>query len=209
MMSLAFQHPFTMIIAGPTMSGKSTFITRLLKNKDVMINPPPEKIYFCYSEWQQAYDNLENVDFHEGPIDLNTLDSSIPKLIIYDDLMDSINDELESLFVKHAHHRNLGVIFVTQNLFQKSKQYRTISLNASYLVIFSNPRDRSQILHLARQMYPSNSRYLLDAYQNATTPPHGYLLCDLKQQTDEKFRLRTNIFPDEITFVYIPAKPKK
>ena len=79
-----------------------------------------------------------------------------------------------------------------------------MSLNAHYIVLFKNPRDALQVATLARQMYPGNSKFLIEAFKNATEKPFGYLLLDLKPDTDEKYRIRTNIFPDETQYVYIP-----
>jgi len=79
-----------------------------------------------------------------------------------------------------------------------------MSLNAHYIVIFKNPRDALQVATLARQMYPGQSKFLVEAFKNASEKPFGYLLLDLKPDTDEKYRVRTNIFPDETQYVYIP-----
>ena len=48
------KHPFTCIVAGPTGCGKSTFVTRMLRHAAAMIDPPPEKITWCYGEWQDG-----------------------------------------------------------------------------------------------------------------------------------------------------------
>jgi hypothetical protein len=72
-----------------------------------------------------------------------------------------------------------------------------MSLNAHYIVLIKNPRDANQVATLARQMYPINSKFMLEAYKIATEKSYGYLLIDLKPDTDEKFRLRTNIFSDD------------
>ena len=77
-----------------------------------------------------------------------------------------------------------------------------MSLNAHYIVAFKNPRDVTQIATLAKQMYPGSTKYMIEAYQDATSKPFGYLLIDLKPQTDERIRLRTNIFPGEVNYVY-------
>lgn len=63
-----------------------------------------------------------------------------------------------------------------------------------------NPRDRSQITHLARQM---QNKILQEAFEDATATPYGYLLLDLRQETPEDLRLRTYIFPGEIQAVYL------
>jgi hypothetical protein len=51
-------------------------------------------------------------------------------------------------------------------------------------------------------MYPGSTKYMLEAYQDATSKPFGYLLIDLKPQTDERIRLRSNIFPGEVNYAY-------
>ena len=86
------------------------------------------------------------------------------------------------------------MIYVVQNLFEKGPESRTVSLNAHYMVIFKNPRDASQISHLARQMYPGRGKYLQEAFVHATSKPYGYLLVDARQETPEHLRLRTKIF---------------
>ena len=78
-----------------------------------------------------------------------------------------------------------------------------MSLNAHYLVLFKNPRDVTQIATLARQMYVGRSKFLVEVFNKATTKPFGYLLIDLKADTPQDIRVRTNIFPDERNYVYL------
>ncbi len=111
---------------------------------------------------------------------------------------------MTDLFTKKSHHSNTSVIYLVQNLFPKHKESRTISLNAQYMLVFKNPRDASQITHLAKQMYPGRVKFVQEAFKNATTVPYGYLLVDLKQDTPEDMRLRTTILPDDaVQYVYI------
>ena len=65
------------------------------------------------------------------------------------------------------------------------------------MVLFKNPRDRQQIVYLARQVYPNNVSYMLAAFEDATTEPYGYLFVDLNPSTPEEIRLRTHIFPQD------------
>ena len=126
------------------------------------------------------------------------------RLLILDDLMNESDERVTKLFTKGSHHRNISIIYIVQNLFNKNKDQRTISLNSHYLVVFKNPRDASQITHLAKQMYPGKLKYVQEAFKDATAVPHGYLLFDLRQNTPEHLRLRSNIFPDEFQTVYLP-----
>ena len=126
-----------------------------------------------------------------------------PTLLVIDDQMDEVNKNVLRLFTKGSHHRNISVIYIVQNLFGKNNDHRTISLNVHYLTVFNNPRDKSQIVHLAKQMYPGEIDYVKEAFALATREPHGYLLVDLKQSTPDALRLRGRIFPGEEKEVYV------
>ena len=90
------------------------------------------------------------------------------------------DNRIVNLSTKGSHHRNLSVIYIAQNLFHQGKGTRSISLNSHYLVLFKNPRDKLQILTLAKQMYPGRTDFFLKQYEEAVRRPHGYLLIDLK-----------------------------
>lgn len=188
-----FKHPFTSILAGPTSCGKSSWLKSLLKNKHKIV-PTPEVVYWCYSEWQPLYETIPDVLFVDGLIDIEQIDTNKRNLVILDDLMDEKNDSISKLFTKLSHHRNISVMYVTQNIFEQHKDSRTISLNTQYMIAFKNPRAPAQIQHLARQIYPANSHYMLDAFLKATAKPHGYLFIDLTQATPDNYRLRSSIF---------------
>ena len=114
------------------------------------------------------------------------------------------NDQrVSDLFTRGSHHRGLTVMYLTQNLFPPGKLSRTISLNSHYMIVFKNPRDSQGISTLGRQMYPHNTNFLLQSFQDATKKPYGYLLLDLHQLTPENMRLRTTILPGEKQIVYV------
>jgi len=73
------------------------------------------------------------------------------------------------LFTKGSHHKNLNVILISQNLFHQGRGQHNISLNANYIVVFRNPRDRVQIRNLARQVYHDDPKFLEEAYYDATS----------------------------------------
>jgi len=199
-------HPFTALVAGPTGSGKSTFVFKLIENASVAISPPPSRIVYCYGEYQPAFDAYPHVDFRRGLPNSDDFDGSTRVLLIVDDLMDDADRSMADLFTRGSHHRNVSVVFLVQNLFHKNKYIRTISLNAHYMVLFKNPRDASQFASLARQMYPNRSAFAVEAYKDATRRPFSYLFVDLRPEQDEDLRLRTNIFPGDTQYVYVPKE---
>jgi len=181
-----------------------------LKNMDDMINIPIHEVIWCFDEHQQLYDKVLNeidrVNFHKGLINIEDIKTEDQKarVIIIDDLMREADDRVADMFTKGSHHRNLSVIFISQNLFNQGKGKRDISLNAHYMIVFKNPRDKAQILFFARQVHPENPKFILEAFQDATSKPHGYLLFDFKQSTNDELRYRTHIFPGEQCAVYTP-----
>ena len=124
-------------------------------------------------------------------------------MLVVDGLMAETDSRVTKLFAKGSHHQNTSVLYLVQNLFHKNKESRTISLNTHYMVLFKNPRDKTQIVHLAKQMYPGQTKFLQEAFADATSVPYGYLLVDLRQNTPEHMRLRTTIFPGETQYVYL------
>ncbi|KAL8618577.1 hypothetical protein ACOMHN_021846 [Nucella lapillus] len=168
------------------------------------MEPPPEEVVWCLGEWQPGYGELKNVRFVEWIPDVDTWKPGKRRLLVLDDLMTETDERVTKLFTKGSHHKNMSIIYITQILFSKNKKSRTIHLNSNYIVLFKNPRDATQITFLARQMMPGRTKLMLDAYKDATTQPHGYLVVDLKQDTSDLYQLRTNIFPREVQVVCIP-----
>ena len=191
--AFVFKHEFTMVVAGPSRSGKTEFVKALVRHKDRVIHPPPTKVVWCYREWQKAYEDIRDVKFvKEIPQDDEVLvsDTSERHLLVFDDMMGS-GDAIVDWFTRKAHHRNTSVVYITQNVFDRGAHHRTISLNSHYMVLFKNPRDKSQVDVLSRQLKLPCMNY---AYQDATGRPHGYLVVDMTPTTPDHLRLRTDVF---------------
>ncbi len=217
---LPFRHPSTILIAGPTGSGKTEFLVKLLTQRG--IEPFPERIIWIYSEWQDAYERIKKrlgvaekklefvKDFDDSLYD--SLDRRVRNLVVLDDQMENRDMQrnggsgLAKFFTQGSHHRNLTIVYIVQNLFHQSRAMRTVSLNSHYLVLFKNPRDKLQIRSLAMQMYPMNVEFLVRAYEDATKVPYGYLVIDLRPDTSDELRVRSNIFNASEQCVYKPVE---
>lgn len=201
-----FIHPFTAIVAGPSGCGKSVFVTNFIKFIKEICSKNFNQITWCFDEMQPLY-NLPNVVYNQGLPDLNMFDGKDANLVIIDDLMRESDGRVVDMFTKGSHHRNLSVFYITQNLFHQGKGQRDISLNSNYIIYFKNPRDKTQIRYLARQVSPESPKFIEDAYRDATKEAYGYLMIDLKQDTNDMCRIKTKIFPmDGYCNVYIPTK---
>ena len=146
-----FSHPTSIVIAGPSCSGKTCFLFTCLKHS--LSQPFPTRIVWFYKQGQPIYDSIKQIlpqtHFSRG-IDneiLERIQASEKNLVVLDDLITSAGEskQISKLFTQPAHSRNLSVIFIVQNVSYHGRDMRTISLNAHYLDLYKNPRDKSQI----------------------------------------------------------------
>ena len=170
-----FKNPFSCLIAGPSQSGKTTFVERLIKHRNEMIFPPPKAIIWHYSELQPAYESMrDDVTFKKGVPTETQLKSYGGNLVIIDDLMSEMGPVSSDIFTKHVHHNNMSVIYIVQNLFNCTKNHRTMSLNSNYIVLFKNPRDKSQVTCLARQVFPHKTKILQQVFHFVIIEIYSY-----------------------------------
>ena len=198
------------LIVGPSGSGKTHFVCKLLQNKNMFRNPNFKHIYWHQGGGgesgltQTELCKLENVSVING-FDEKWFDRlKSGDVIVIDDLYQEANKEsnFNNLFTKTARHHKVTVIFITQNLFHQGGHHRTRNLNVHYLVLFKNPRDQTVVDYVARQSFPHNKGFLVDAYHDATSKPHGYLFIDFTQQCPDDERVRTDIFNSKQITVY-------
>lgn len=199
--------PINIYISGSSQSGKTTFCIKLINELDTIFKSKIEEVIYCTSNCHSIQNILpKNVKIHKGlPSSSYFLDKK-PRLVFIDDMLYDIDKNLVNLFIRHSHHFNFGIVFLSQNLFSQVKGNRDITLNCQILIIFKNPRSTNQITHLAKQIYSQNVKALQEIYCDATKKSYSYLICDLRQSTPEYLRFRTNIFKDDIprNVVYIP-----
>ena len=212
-MSLIPFKPYSSIsISGMTQSGKSTWVFRLLLNINKMFEDVPKYVLYCYGVYQSLYDDIKSqcpfVTFHEGlPNEetIKTFATGEHRMIVLDDLLNDVvqSREMEKLFVLGCHHRHLTTCFLNQNLYQNGRCARTIALNTTYLILFKNYRDTSQLVTLGRQLVPGHHKALVEAYKDATTSErYGYLVIDMSPHSEDRFRWRTHVFPGEDPIIY-------
>lgn len=183
--------------------------------------PSPQRLVWVYAEWQPAYARLQacaasgqlgrlrTIEFVRDNTDYaaiyQAMNPTQANMLVLDDQMTEAKgnaDSLANLFVKGSHHRNITVVLMLQNMFEKGM--RTASLNTQYMVLLKNPRDRSQIGKLADQLMPNNRRFLVDAYEHASRAPHSHLVLDFRQDTPEPLRVIANV-QDKVSYLYVPS----
>lgn len=212
-----FKTPFTCILAGPSRSGKTTWLVNCLKYSDVMFTTKPAYTVFYYSAWQDLYDEMVKLNLvsewrNECPT-LEYITELAAKYkhdggltIIVDDLISQINKDVVNLFQVGSHHRNINLFFISQNLFYDDKKYRDMKINANYIVLFKNPANVKQADTFFGQIAgEENKTALKNVFKKITKKAHSYVLFDLNQDTPDEIRIRTKIFPHEYgVHVYVP-----
>ena len=207
MASVKFESPSTWITSGITGSGKTSWLYKLLKQKNLVFQEPPNKIIYCYSIWTKLFDNMEkdlDTEFVQGmphPDKIKAIFDGKHHIICLDDLQQEVanSKEAEKLFTQLNHHNNLSIIYLNQNLYYQGKCAQTLNLNTAYTVLLKNPRNTQQVALLGRQLGVGS--VLKEAYREATSKPFRYLIVDLSPKSEEKYRLGSNVFPDETPVV--------
>lgn len=231
---LPFKHPFRMMIVGPSCSGKTCFITKIIKEK--LISTAPKEVYvFCgeqgqgeYRKWNEIfareyrgttveyndtlpdaawYESLQRRQMREGGEHDERVKT--PRLVVIDDMMEAAanSSTVMNLFTRGSHHQNMSIILLMQNLFPKGSSMTTISRNAEYMVLMKNSRDQLQVRNLDTQMYPGEGGRLVRAWKKATREPYSNLVVDTRQDTSDALRLRS--LRNKRTYVYLPRETFK
>ena len=206
----------SMLISGPSSSGKTVFLTSLLMRRHEFFNEQPKRIIWYYGTVNAPNISLgiekqdeEDIEFKRGLPTESDVSLFKDALIILDDLMENAkNNTVTSLFSKVSHHSHCFIVLLVQNFFHVS---RSQSLNCHYLVFLKNPRDKLLISILSRQMFPNNSKFLVDAFHDATDNKlYAHLFLDLCADTPEAIRVRSDIFNENsVMTVYLPNKYKQ
>ena len=170
-MDLRLRSDRVCMVSGPSQSGKSEFVIKLLDQRHEMFQQPLHKILWCYGIHDsnlihrlqsKGYTTMRGLP-KESDIEPNSI-------CVLDDLLSEseASKEVTNMCTRVAHHKPCFFIFISQNLFPAGKEARTRSLNTHYYVIFKNPRDKLQFETLARQISPLRSKNLIAIYDDAT-----------------------------------------
>ena len=136
---IPFHSGSPIMIAGPTYSGKTVWVNRLLSHD--MFTGIPKSILYCYSVFQKFFEEMNTnpdikapISFMEGLPTKDIIDYMNDgnfHIIILGDMMEIIVKSLDmlQLLTKYCHHCNISAVFITQNVYHQGPYARIISFN--------------------------------------------------------------------------------
>ena len=212
-----FKTPAQIIIAGPTKTGKSTLVTRILEHKDTMFDTPFEEITY-YAANANAFEGMKDrlpfVTFREGQPDWARFRSPSSqkgsRLVILDDMQDVISgkfkSDIEQLFAVHSHHNKISVIFIVHDNYKKNML--TLRRNADYLLYMTGGSALTQVRNTVHQVFNDthacNEAAKVAIEDIKSRSKFGYLLLTTNNTVDSWRAISTNIFPGQQNTFYIP-----
>ena len=159
---LELQLPFLMLLTGCSRSGKSMLTTRLMALSSRVMTRTPACVLVSYCHMKPAYRELARqapclVELLDGAKHFTEQLTMEPGTLVIVDDMQATHAPLLSSWFTRTHHYDSSIIHLVQNIFDQDPSHRTISLNTTYIVLFKNPRDMSQVSHLDKQVYPGGT----------------------------------------------------
>lgn len=201
------------IICGPSSSGKTTLLKRIIDNSNVLYETKPHHVIFIFKHWQPLYQVIEsennNVTFiNHIPEECELLDmvkGSSHSMLICDDMLSELNANsfALSLFTRLSHHYKISTIIMQQSNTMANKFNSSINKNSHYTILMRSSRDGNTLRSMGGQL--NDYKKLLAAYKDATSQkPFSYILIDSHPKSNPKICYKTSIFPDdEVCIAYV------
>jgi GTPase SAR1 family protein len=202
------QVPSRIVIIANSSCGKTWLILYLIEKQMF------DKIYFVYTSKQSIFDEFSEKHPH---VIFTTEVPGIPKdnikntLVGFDDFLlqheSKDNHLITDYFIRLSHHLKVTVICSWQTLFPKN--LKTVSNNATYLIIFPLKRDISSIDILNRQMFPDHHSFLRASMKDVSKTKYSFMLVNCSASQHQDFRVRNFVYPIQDSKVYMPKSTTK
>ncbi len=179
-MPIKFLANHNTIIFGQTGAGKSQFMLELIRQK--LVEPFPKNVYYMFNieqPWMSSWHDTEEqpITFIKG-LNFDKLDTSMPSLLVVDDLILSKDKtDIAEMFIMGSHHKQVSLFYITQNLFPNCPVFRLMAANAHYYVLFHSRRHTRQVNTLARQVFSGGElKRISNAYLRCSKQSRGFII---------------------------------
>lgn len=209
-----FQTPCAISITGPSQSGKSSFIVKLIEFRQQMFTQDFKQCFYCqpanlcirsnpiFNEIVKHFPTAELVCGLPNISKLNLDMDNSSKLVILDDLMiDVLNSsEMIQLISVEIHHSNITLLVSLHNFYCPSKHGLTFVRNLNYKIFFYNRLDLRELKAISNQV-SGRSDFLHECFSfliKTFPSQNAYVLIDghFKSKMKSLF-VRTHIFPNK------------
>ena len=210
-------HDSSICLYGKSCSGKSTWITELILNRDHLIDARIDDVLYCYktpcSTFERLHEDkqlriknysglptLEEIELYRRKINYR------PFIFICDDLGSFLEDNKKASslildFINIYNRKYKVLLLVTlHELFQKSSFSRQIRNGCCYIALFSNKNNRTQIYNFSLQLFANANlaRTFREEFDRLMINSRfGYMLLSFSLAEAGKFRIYYDIFKKE------------
>ena len=218
--SFRFPPSSRIVLAGPTLSGKSHLCRRLLRFRAELFSSkhPTEDdvlLVFYGVEDRPAHQELRKMfktaEFHKNLTQLeeildqyNEAAKSRQIYVLIEDLMlkTKNSEALIQSFLAYSHHLPCNLIFTIQSLFHKNSNLGLLLRNASSIILTGSPRLRSSLVSFGREINPSQPKELLTVFdacieKSDSNECYPYLVINLLRRDANQGMYCTNLLPGE------------
>ena len=205
--SLSIPSVSRVLLCGPSNTGKTYLLRKLLK-ENIAFENKIDKILYFHSATKL---DLVNAECFEGLDDIEKILESrkndLSKVaVVIDDLQAEALNSLAvfKLWTIYSHHYNIGVVFLLlQNFYGKSKYGTDINRNSSYYIFTRHLRLAPMVKLLSRQLFMNDKLY--DTYKTyilKSNETYPYLCVNLDAK-DDRLMCFNNILKTEIPRIFI------
>ena len=207
-----FGHKFSLMVVGPSMSGKSYFVKQMLEQDHIEYNDPRKqrRIHWFYGQYKDMLNDMrrnmgKDIYIKQGlpefEPDLCDIDTHYNNIVVLNDLMDmAVDSPIISKLFTQGRHRNASIILLLQNAFLKGKYNTSISRNAQYMTLLRCPADRRQIGIMADRIFDKNKPAFMEIYNDITSKPYSYVVVDNKAETPARRQVIADIFGNCVSY---------
>ena len=194
--------PTNCLVVGPTHSGKTTFIRKLLENRHTVFKDGegrvPNQIHYLYgSQWQPVFTEMQQelpITFIQGfPKDVESkLDThGEPGIVVIEDMHSLLETSQEAFdfATKKTHHMGKATIIVLHSLFGRER-LRNLRENSEVLFLFGFRNETSRINLFLGRYETGQRREALCKWYNKVTESVGDYICINTSLRVEDSRLR-------------------
>ena len=198
---------FRLLISGPTGSGKTTWVEKLIKSK--RIKHKFKHIYYCYPDHFEEppvnWDSWEDTIITFVPFlpDIEYIKSIKENslLVLDDNFEEAIKSPVIAQALKIHSRRNFSVILITQSFFEHGPFSRTIRNQLNAVILYRNFADYQINRRIAKQLG------VLDQFTQAekNTKDCKYdpiVILSNEIVAQPEMRVQTNFLSDTVSFCY-------